>query len=361
MRTKIIVGMAITLMILIVVSFAQKSKDKETGKNEALSLSVKIQVVQEASIKKSLNVSGTLEGENEAVVISETSGKITAVKAKVGDWLTKGQLIVQVENDLQEAALLQAKAQVLAAQTSYEKAMADLKRFEDLFNQKITTQSDIENARLGAKAAEAQLKGAEAGLKQAQKQFDNTFIKAPLRGRLADRYVEEATMITPGTMIAVVVNSRNIKLKSSVAENEVTLIGNHAAATLSADAVPGKTFNGLVTSIAQKANNERTYPIEIIVENDKDELLKSGMFGRAIVEVAKAEKTIVIPSASVLTDEQKSHYVFVESAGLAKRVNIQLGLEQDGHLQVISGLAFGDRLVIAGQQNLTDGAKVTVE
>jgi RND family efflux transporter MFP subunit len=362
MKSKAIIGVLVATAAISFVAWSRWSSEKQADKGiESLPLSVKIQTVAPAAISQSLVVSGTLVGENEAMVISETQGKIVAVKAQVGDWLAKGQTIVQVENDLKLVALEQAKAQLMAAQTNYDKAQKDLKRYDDLFAQQIATQNDIENARLAARAAEAQLKGAEAALKLAQRYYDDTAIKAPLAGRLADRYVNEAAMVIPGDKIGVVVDGRNMKLRSSVAENEVSLVKVGQPVEIIADALAGVKFSGKVFSVAQKANSERTYPVEILVQNDKGESLKSGMFGRATIQVANADHAIVVPSEAVLSDAARNNYVFVEENGAAKRVEVALGLQQDGKVQVVGGLTAGARLVVSGQQRLADGTKVVVQ
>jgi RND family efflux transporter MFP subunit len=362
MKTKPILIATLATAAVSFVAWSRWSSEKQSGKGiESLPLSVKIQVVAPAAISQSLVVSGTLVGENEATVVSETQGKVVAVKAQVGDWLAKGQTIVQVENDLKLVALEQAKAQLMAAQTNYDKAQKDLKRYDDLFAQQIATQNDIENVRLAARAAEAQLKGAEAALKLAQRHYDDTAIKSPLAGRLADRYVNEAAMVMPGDKIGVVVDSRNMKLRSSVAENEVSLVKAGQPVEIVADALAGVKFSGKVFSVAQKANSERTYPVEILVQNDKGESLKSGMFGRATIQVANADHAIVVPSAAVLSDAARNNYVFVEENGAAKRVEVKLGLQQDGKVQIASGLAAGARLVVSGQQRLAEGTKVSVQ
>ncbi len=362
MKTKTILIVTLATAAISVVAWSHWKSEKQTATAaEGLPLAVKIQVVTPAAISQSLAVSGTLVGENEATVISETNGKVLAVKAQVGDWLAKGQTIVQVENDLKFVALEQARAQLMMAQTNHEKSQKDLKRFEGLFKEQIATQNDIENARLAARAAEAQLKGAEAALKLAQRQFDDAAIKAPLAGRLADRYVNEAAMVMPGDKIGVVVDARRMKLRTSVAENEVALLKAGQAVEVVADALPGVKFSGKVFSVAQKANHERTYPVEILVQNDKIESLKSGMFGRATIQVASAMQALVVPSEAVLTDAQRNNYVFVEESGLVKRVDVQLGLKQDNRVQIAGGLAAGARLVVSGQQRLTDGARVVVQ
>jgi RND family efflux transporter MFP subunit len=177
---------------------------------------------------------------------------------------------------------------------------------------------------------------------------------------LADRYVNEAAMVMPGDKIGVVVDGRNMKLKTSVAENEIALVKAGQPVEVVADALPGVKFTGKVLSVAQKANSERTYPVEILVQNDKAESLKSGMFGRATIQVANSSNAIVVPSEAILS-EVAHHYVFIENNGVAKRVDVQLGLKQHDQVQVVSGLAAGARLVVSGQQRLTDGAKVTVQ
>jgi len=359
MKAKIIIAVILATTAVSFVAWSRWKTDKQTGgAAEGLPLSVKIQVTQPALIAQNLSVSGTLVGENEATVISETSGKIIAVKAQVGDWLGKNQTIVQVENDLKFVALEQAKAQLMTAQTNHEKTQKDLKRFEDLFKEQIATQHDVENARLAGRSAEAQLKGAEAALKLAQRQYDDAAIKAPLAGRLADRYVNDAAMVMAGDKIGVIVDARNMKLRTSVAENEVALVKAGQAVEVIVDALPGVKFSGKVFSVAQKANHERTYPVEILAQNDKTESLKSGMFGRATIQVANVTDAIVVPDEAVFSDAAQRHYVFIEENGIAKRVNVQLGLKQNDRVQIINGLAAGARLVVSGQQRLTDGAKV---
>ncbi|MCG3121394.1 MAG: Multidrug resistance protein MdtA [bacterium] len=355
----------ITILATIAVSFVAWSRWKsDKPANAALAglpLAVKVQVAQPAAMTQTLAVSGTLAGENEATVIAETNGKVLTVKAQIGDWVNKGQTILQVENDLKQVALEQAKAQAMTAQTNYEKAQKDLKRYEELFQDQIATQNDIENARLAARAAEAQLKGAEAALQLAQRHYDDTAIKAPLTGRLADRYVNQAAMVMPGDKIGVVVDARNMKLRTSVAENEVGLLRIGQPVEVVADALPGVKFSGKVLTVAQKANMERTYPVEILVQNDKAESLRSGMFGRAIIQIASANNAIVVPSAAVFSDAARSTYVFVEANGVAKRVEVQVGMQQDQQVEIAHGLAAGARVVVSGQQRLTDGTKVAVQ
>jgi RND family efflux transporter MFP subunit len=360
MRAKPIVGVILATAAVTFVAWSRWNNGTETNSPAALPLAVKIQTIAPSKIAQTLTVSGTLFGENEATVISEASGKVLAVKAQIGDWLAKGQTIVQVEYDLKEVALEQAKAQLMAAQTQYDKAQRDLKRYEDLFKQQIATQNDVENARLAARAAEAQLKSAEAALKLAQRQFDDTAIKAPLAGRLADRYADEAEMVMPGDKVGVIVDDRNMKLKTSVAENEVTLLRSGQTAEVTIDVLPGMKYSGKVLVVAQKANHERTYPVEILVENDKAISLKSGMFGRAVIQVDKASNAVVVPTAAVLSDAA-SHYVFVEENGVAKRKPVQLGVKQNGEVQIASGLVVGERLVVSGQQRLAEGARVVVQ
>jgi len=360
MKTKTIVVATLATAAISFVAWSRWKNDKQSAAPEAIPLAVKIEIVKPMEISQTLNVSGTLVGQNEATVIAETNGKVIAVKAQVGNWLAKGQAIVQLENDLKLVALEQAKAQLMAAQTNQEKSQKDLKRYEDLFKEQIATQHDIENARLAARAAEAQLKSAEAGLKLTQRQYDDAAIKAPLAGRLADRYVNEAAMVMPGDKIGVVVDGRDMKLKASVTEHEVALLHPGQPVELVADALRDVKYSGKVFSVAQKAGNERTYPLEILVQNDKQESLKSGMFARATIQINKANNAIVVPS-SVVISEASRNYVFVEENGIARRTEVKLGVQENGKVQIVSGLVAGARLVVSGQQRFANGSRVVVQ
>ena len=85
------------------------------------------------------------------------------------------------------------------------------------------------------------------------------------------------------------------------------------------------------------------------------------MFGRATIQVANANDAIVVPSEAVLSDAAGNYYVFVAENGAAKRVEVKLGLQQDGKVQIIGGLAAGARLVVSGQQRLAEGTKIVVQ
>jgi RND family efflux transporter MFP subunit len=167
-------------------------------------------------------------------------------------------------------------------------------------------------------------------------------------------------MVMPGDKIGVVVDSRNMKLKSSVAENEVALVRTGQSVELVADALPGEKFTGKVYSVAQRATSEHTYPIEILVANDKNESLKSGMFARAGIQVETAGNAIVVPSSAVLAEANRS-FVFMESNGVARRIEVKLGMQGGDQTQIVEGLKSGDRLIVFGQQRLSDGARVAVQ
>lgn len=360
MKTARYLGVMMTVAIIGIMARSRWAHEQEASDPGIVPIPVKIGIAERREIVHYLPVTGTLMGQNEATVVSETSGKIVEVKTRIGDWLEKDQVILQVENDLKAVALEQAKAHVLAAQTNRDKARKDLARYEELYAERIATQNDIENIRLAARAAEAQQISAEAALRLAQRQYDDTAVKAPIEGRLADRYVNEGTMLAPGQEIGIVVDSRNMKLRAGLTESEVALVRPGQPVELTADVLPQARFHGQVVSVAHKADNERTYPVEIQVENDPEESLMSGMFGRAAIQVARIADALVVPSTAVLSGAAQDTYVFVEENGIAKRVPVNLGAGQNSRVQITSGLPDGARVVVSGAERLSEGAPVLV-
>ena len=141
------------------------------------------------------------------MVISETIGKVTAVKADVGDHVNAGSVLVVVDDELKLAGFK-------AAEVNYEKAKKDLERYEALNKSKAVTDNEIEAARLGCKGAEAQYL-------VARRQYNDTRISSPIAGIVTSRLVDRGSMVQPGMPIANVVDISKLKVAVNVAEKDV--------------------------------------------------------------------------------------------------------------------------------------------
>jgi len=299
---------------------------------------------------------------SDVTVSSETAGRIVTTLVKVGDTVRKGEPLVIVDAELREAAVTQATAQVRAAKLQTEKARKDLERGELLVASGDIADVEMEAYRLALRSAEAAQAAAEAGLTQARRALKDTRIAAPAAGLVASRKVEAGEMLTPGMEVANIIDISSVKIKLSVPEEEVVHLSPGQDARVSIDALPGLALQGTVYTVGAKSESPsgHTYPAEVIVRNDEQATLRAGMFARVEILTRRAEQTLVIPREAVVGQDGAPSVYRVEH-GVAHLCAVKLGMQGKDSLQVLDGLAAGDRIVTFGQQQLHNGSAVRYE
>lgn len=362
MKTGKVWAVAVLSVVILgaVIFLRLNSQTRHNGKSEVTRpVAVTVARIGYGTITSTVSATGDIEGIHEAEVISETSGKVVAITSEVDTYLQAGGSIARVESELQEISLEQAKAQTAAAQASSEKASLDLRRVKSLYTQNAVSESQKENAELAAKAALAQLRGAQAAERLAQKHFDDTVLRTPIAGRLAERFVTIGKMLSPGTKVATVVDDSRLKLDVGVPGEDVASIHPGDSVEIWCDAVQGTLFGGKVRDVALKADpTTRTFQVEIEFPNDRDRSLKSGMFVRAVIHTASRDRALIIPAGALIDSSSSGYSAFVVKGSRAFVRDILIGARTDSLVEVTSGLAAGDTVVTFGQQRLKDGTEV---
>ncbi len=352
----VVLLIVIALFVFIIVS-GNKAKKSEK-KDVLIPVSVITAPVVKGSIQEYLTYTGTLEGREQATVMSQTSGVVERVSMNPGQVCKIGQVLGTVENSQQEAGVEQAKAQVMAAETNYEKAQKDLTRIQQLYDDKVATKDNLEMTQLGVKSSFAQLKGAQAGLKVAQKQLDNTYLKATINGRIATKLINVGQTLGPGSPIATLVDDSAFKLKVFVPENNITKVKLKDQVEVTVDAITGKSFKGTIQSVSIAFEGEgNSYPVEIIIQKSGNQDIKAGMFARSTISTLKKDNTMLIPSAAVITNDNQT-YVYVVSGNKAVKKQIEIGLKNNENSEVLSGLKSEDKVITTGKDAVSDGTLI---
>lgn len=293
-------------------------------------------------LNQKISLTGTIQAEKEVTVVSETAGKVLRLDAKIGDRISKSSAIAHVDNTLQNSAFAAAKAK-------YYKAKKDLERFESLYKENNLSESDLEMARLNLHASEAEFAAAK-------KQMDNTIITAPISGYIADRYIEEGTVVDPGKQIATIVDLTTLKLRINFNELDAYRIKLNDKVKVFTDVYPGVEFIGKVSAIGYKADESRNFPVEIKLPNSTKNPLRSGLTAR--IEIVPAQtNALLIPRAS-LSSNFKKPTVFIFNNNKADAREIVTGRENNEYVEVVSGLTAGEKVIVKGINNLKPGAVV---
>lgn len=339
--TAVLAGIIAILLNNKAKSDAKAAKSQETEK----AVSVATISVSKSTMSETLSLIGTITANNDVAIVSETSGRVVAIGAKVGDYKPAGSVIVQVDDELK-------LANFKSAEVAYEKAKKDLERYEALLKEGGISDAQVESARLNFKSAEAQYI-------VARRQLRDTRITTPISGIVTERKVDIGAMVSAGMTVANVVDIAKLKVKVNVAEQDVFKLKVGEEVEVTTDVYPNVKFKGAIATISAKGDEAHTYPVEIVLSNSKDHPLKAGMFGRVHLTSLGEREALTIPR-DALVGSIKAPEVFVAENGVAKLRAITIGREAGKMLEVIDGLKEGERVIVSGQNNLRDGYAINV-
>jgi membrane fusion protein, multidrug efflux system len=360
-QKKFRLGAVLGVLLIALVTIAVLSSRGQSGSSAPAVAPVAVEVtpVAPATITERVSAVGRVSAASDVRISSETAGRVARVLISVGDRVRAGQPLVIVDDEFKILAVDQAKAQRLAAETQFRKAQGDAERSEHLHASGDVSNTELEAYRLALRSAEAAFTSADVALRFAQRQLNDTRIKSPIAGFVVSRSVEVGEMVAPGTEIANVVDLSRIKVRISVAEEDITRLHAGQPATLRVDAQPDRRFEGKVLTIGRKSEspNGHSYPVEVVVENRDTDLFKVGMFARVEVRSKTVTGVPAIAKES-LVGEESAPGVFVAENGVARFRPVRLGLRDNDAVQVLEGLRNGELVISFGQKSLADGSPV---
>ena len=358
-KKRLLTWLGIIIIIIIIIRLAT-SRGSDSDNTDSFIQAVETAEAKHGHIQSKLFYTGDISGINEAMLISQTAGVVVQENVKVGDFVAAGQTLFVIENEMQKANVEQAKAQFLAAETNYEKAQKDLERIEKLYNENVATKDNLELSQLNTKAALASMKGAEAALKVAEKQLADTYISAKFSGKLGSKKVNIGSTVGPGAEIGKVVDDSKLKIVIMVSENDISKVEKGQNVNIEVEAA-ASSFTGKISSVGLATDRAgRSYQVEIIVDNNTNRDIKSGMFAKCEVGVESKDNVLIIPVKSLITQEDRSSKVFIVQDDKAVERNVVLGIRTTELVEILSGISEGDRVVVTGQQRLENNSPVTI-
>lgn len=317
---------------------------------------VEVRAIQPRDFDEMVEVTAAIEAIEDVTLTARASGTVVELLDR-GDPVEKGQVVARLDPTLVKAAVAQADAAVAAARATLRLAEDALRRQKPLFEQDIISALEFENLQAQVAQAKAQVRQAEAGRAQAKAQLELTRVVAPFAGRVEDRFVEPGGQSNPGQPVLRVVDVARVKAVAGVPERYATDIRAGAAVEIAFNAYGVEPREAEVTFVGTAINaSNRTFTIEAVLDNP-DRLLKPQMVARLRVVRAKHPGALVVPLASIARDETGAGVFVVvdgEAGPIAQRRSVRLGARSGDQVEVEEGLAPGDRVVVAGQNALTN-------
>ena len=273
-------------------------------------------------------------------IAPQTAGRIRKINVEVGDFVTKGQILAEMDR----LQLDQTELQVQNDDIEYE-------RLKGLYKEGGVSQSDFETAELGYKLRKANL----ANLRE------NTILRSPINGFVSARNFDTGDLFSMSAPLFTVQQVTPVKLLVGISESEYTKVKKGQAVTLTVDAIPGQTFNGKIERIYPTIDPAtHTFKVEVNVPNT-DRVLRPGMYARVTVNFGVRHSVIVPDQALVKQEGTGTRFIFVlKDDNTVSYLPVTIGRHMGQEYEILSGLEEGARVVVKGQTLLREGVKVNV-
>jgi len=348
---KNVLGIAALLSMSAVLSGCGNVGAENTeAQEEEVERGVPVEVIYatRGAIKASFDGSAILEAERSADVTPRVSGIVESIAVEEGDYVEAGQVLAQLESSRYQLAVNQISAEL-------RNIRQELTRHQQLAAQQMVSADAV--SRL-----QSQHDSLTAQLELAQKDLDETTVRAPISGLISERYTRVGRMIQawqPESMFNIV-DTSELRATVHLPENALSHISQGQNAEIQ---VPALSSLGPISAHVERISpvvdsGSGTFRVVININNESQSL-RPGLFTRVSVHYAEKENVVRIPQDALVNVDNQSHVFRIEN-GVAHKINVATGINDHGWVEVAEGLEEGNMLVITGQANLRDQAKVEV-
>ena len=245
-------------------------------------------------------------------------------------------------------------------QNAYTIAKTALEQAQDTYNRMKELHDDGSLPEMQWIAIENQLKSATASEAMAKKSLADTKLYAPFGGYIATKDAEVGQNAGPGVPVVKLVSIGSVKVKISVPEDDIQRIKKGSSMKIIVPALGNREFSGSVTERGVSADpRSRTYEVKATINNHDGQLLP-GMICQAFTNYMQGTTGVFVPANLVQLDSDNNTFVWVVNGGKAVKRQIFISNETAQGAQVSGGLSDGDQIIVAGQQKVSNGMKVTI-
>jgi membrane fusion protein (multidrug efflux system) len=338
------------------------SRGKTDATAAARGVAVRTVTVEQRDLPEEVVLTGTLRPRAQVQVVAEVAARLMRVAHDEGAQVAKGEVLAVLDDTDYRLANDRARAALAVAEANRAHAQAEKERADNLLKTGGITDRDHLSAQVALQVADASLAQARAEAAIAGQQLFRTVVRAPFAGRVAQRMPDPGSMLAAGTPVFTMVDDSVLEFEAQVASRDLAKVRPGIPVQLSVDALPHERIEGRVARV-EPLVDERSRSFRAVVQVAGRPGLVGGLFARASVRVGEIAGAIVVPPAALVREgaDPASASAFVVRDGKAEKVSLSLGVEAPDGVQVTSGLAAGDVVVLDPPTTLASGAPVDVQ
>lgn len=315
----------------------------QRGPQERPPVAVVIVEAVEREVVDEVEALGTTRAREAIELTPRISSVVTSIRFREGELVEAGQVLVELDNAEERAALAEAEARVIDSRAQFRRA-------RELLASKTVSESQVQQLEATMNADEARLRAAEA-------RFEQTVVRAPFAGRVGLRQVSPGSLVNPGNIITTLDDLSRVRLDFTVPETFLGVLEPGLEIRARSVAFAGEEFDGQVTTIDTRVDPvTRAVTVRADLPNDHG-LLKPGMF-LTVRLAGRTSPRVIIPEAALVPQGERQ-YVFLVRDERAWRTDVVIGRRTRGEVEILEGLKAGDRVVVEGTQKVGNGGRVT--
>lgn len=314
-----------------------------SGPRAPSAVTVTTRTVQPVAWSDTVQALGTARARESVELTAKVSEIVEQVHFESGQQVRAGQPLVTLRGEAQEAALREAQA-------AYEEAEQQLRRLEGLAAQQLVSRQTLDTQRATRDAAAARVR-------QMQSDIRDRHVRAPFDGVLGIRRISPGALLTPSTVIATLDDISRMYVDFQVPETALAAMVPGARVVATAAAWPDREFSGVVETVDARVDPEtRAVTVRAVFDNP-ERLLRPGMLLQ--VHLFRPERqALVVPEIAVTQMGRDSYVYRVDAEDRVQQVPVRTGVRRDGQVEIVEGLAAGDRIVVHGTGKVRPGMKV---
>lgn len=369
-----------SIMVMLIISACSSDGNQgqsgpgQWGGRQGQITSVEVETVTNSSISDQIRSFGTIRAQDVVSIIPQVSNRVVRIYTDLGDSVSRGQLLAKIYDLPFRDALGQAEAQLRLSKSSFVRDSLAFERQSLLFERGASSSSEMDMARSAFESSKAQFESARAALTQSRENLDNTEIRSPVNGVVLGRMIAEGDLARTGEPVFEIANLVGLesRLFLPMQDWEAVSVGLPVQMRLSnRDDIAAK---GVVSRISPQLNPNTGLGEIVVSLTDAAHSVRQGVLVESRITLETRDNTVVIPRSAMIeqietyiepetntVEIRRKYAAFVaEGDTIARQRELELGLEQGERVEILSGLKPGEKMVVTGHRNLSNGDRIRI-
>jgi membrane fusion protein (multidrug efflux system) len=320
---------------------------------------VNVEPVERKSLNSYLVLNGIVEPERTVEIFSRLSAYVKQIVKEEGAFVRENDVLALLDDKEIRISYQQAKIQLEQAKLSLEEAEANLNRSQELIKKDLISEQEFQTTEAAYKQRQLDYENRQESFKDLELQLNWTRIRSLSEGYITERLIEVGDRVNANQQVYTIEDFSPLLVRVFVPTSDSIKLKTDMLTEITTEIIEGTIFQGRIKLINPRVDVQ-SGTVKVTVEVfDETLMLKPGMFVEAKIVIGKKEDVLIIPRKSILFKQNKT-YVFVMDRNKVSQREIVLGLTEEDHVEILSGLEQGEVIVTVGVEGLEDGERIEV-